>query len=120
MFWAGGYVILACCQKVEMMLSKAAIIFIWFRIHKPRFISIFLAVFIFFSVLDIKTSCMQLLNILKGIPLKSRLKSNHLAYYDDPGKLRRERIFSTVQMMSEERRKKKYMERKKNQIQLTN
>lgn len=27
----GGYVILACCQKVETMLSEAAIIFIWFH-----------------------------------------------------------------------------------------
>lgn len=27
----GRYVILACCQNVEMMLSKPAIIFIWFH-----------------------------------------------------------------------------------------
>lgn len=52
-----------------------------------------LCLYFFFFVLDIKTSCMQLLNILKGIPLKSRLKSNHLAYYDDPGKLRRVREY---------------------------
>lgn len=78
----GGYVILACCQKVEMMLSKTAIIFIWFHLY-------FTLHLFFIRVLRLYILCGRFfLNILKGIPLKSRLKSNHLAYYDDPRKLR--------------------------------
>lgn len=77
----GGYVILACCQKVEMMLSKTAIIFIWFHLY--------FTLHLFRSGIKVLHTLRNFFfNILKGIPLKSRLKSNHLAYYDDLGKLR--------------------------------